>query len=212
MTAMSNRPIPAAAPAFFLADHKSLDFLNTLARPGGVATEWIGDGEAFLAWCRTAGMIDAADERTIRSTFSAGDLDQAAKEARSLREWFRSIVMSKGRLSSTTAQDATRRLNGVLREDERLQLLDAGESGGRAQLGWRAQRLWRQPKSLLAPIAESMGQLLLQEDLSLVRQCGGEDCTIIFLDRTKSHKRRWCSMAACGNRAKVAAFRARSAG
>jgi predicted RNA-binding Zn ribbon-like protein len=57
-----------------------------------------------------------------------------------------------------------------------------------------------------------MGQLLMQEDLSLVRQCGGEDCTIIFLDRTKSHRRRWCSMAACGNRAKVAAFRARSAG
>jgi predicted RNA-binding Zn ribbon-like protein len=64
---------------------------------------------------------------------------------------------------------------------------------------------------VLAPVAEEMARLLIEEDLSLVRQCGGDDCTIVFLDRTKAHKRRSCSMAACGNRAKVAAFRARAA-
>ncbi|MGO9268383.1 MAG: CGNR zinc finger domain-containing protein [Candidatus Binataceae bacterium] len=26
----------------------------------------------------------------------------------------------------------------------------------------------------------------------------------MFLDRTKAHARRWCSMAVCGNRAKAA--------
>ncbi|NEJ40784.1 CGNR zinc finger domain-containing protein, partial [Rhizobium ruizarguesonis] len=35
------------------------------------------------------------------------------------------------------------------------------------------------------------------------------DCTLFFLDTTKSHRRRWCSMALCGNRMKVAAFRSR---
>jgi predicted RNA-binding Zn ribbon-like protein len=204
MDFMSNRPIPASAPALFLGDHGALDFLNTLATPDGVATEWIGDGEAFLGWCRTAGMIDGADERAIRSAFGVGDIDQAAKEARSLREWFRGIVTAKGKLSGATTQDAEKRLNGILLDDERLQLLET-------QSGWRTQRLWRQPKAMLGPVAESIGKLLLEEDVSLVRQCGGEDCTVIFLDRTKSHKRRWCSMAACGNRAKVAAFRARAA-
>jgi predicted RNA-binding Zn ribbon-like protein len=29
-----------------------------------------------------------------------------------------------------------------------------------------------------------------------------------FFDRTKSHRRRWCSMAVCGNRHKAARFRA----
>nr|WP_254214234.1 CGNR zinc finger domain-containing protein [Burkholderia multivorans] len=33
-----------------------------------------------------------------------------------------------------------------------------------------------------------------------------------FLDRTKSHRRRWCSKALCGNRQKVAAFRRRHNG
>ena len=32
-----------------------------------------------------------------------------------------------------------------------------------------------------------------------------------FLDRTKGHARRWCSMAVCGNRAKAEAHRARTA-
>jgi predicted RNA-binding Zn ribbon-like protein len=34
----------------------------------------------------------------------------------------------------------------------------------------------------------------------------------MFYDRTKSHKRRWCSMALCGNRHKVAEFRKRRQG
>ena len=29
------------------------------------------------------------------------------------------------------------------------------------------------------------------------------ECTWIFLDETKNHSRRWCSMRDCGNRAKA---------
>jgi predicted RNA-binding Zn ribbon-like protein len=208
---MTSRPISAAVPAIHLADHPALDFVNTLARPGGVETEWIGDGDALLTWRGGSGLVGAAEERAIRNAFSARDLDQAAKEGRALRDWFRTLVTRQaGKLSPAALQDAMKRLNTILREDERLVLLDAGETGRARQPGWRTQRLWRHPRSVLAPIAESMGRLLLEEDLSLVRECGGEDCTIVFLDRTKAHKRRWCSMAACGNRAKVAAFRARA--
>jgi predicted RNA-binding Zn ribbon-like protein len=48
-----------------------------------------------------------------------------------------------------------------------------------------------------------------RENASLVKQCAGPGCTLWFLDRTKAHARRFCSAAACGNRAKVAAFRER---
>jgi predicted RNA-binding Zn ribbon-like protein len=190
-------------PAIFLADHPALDFVNTHAQPGGIATEWIGDGDSFLFWLRESSLISQADERAIRSASTHADIDQAAKDARSLRQWFRGAISEE--LTPASLQAATRRLNAILKEDERLTLLDA-EDG----LGWKIQRLWRSPKSILGPIAEQMGKLLTEEDTSLIRKCGGEDCTIVFLDRTKSHKRRWCSMAACGNRAKVAAWRARS--
>ena len=48
-------------------------------------------------------------------------------------------------------------------------------------------------------------------DFRLIRGCEGPVCTLLFLDRTKAHGRRWCSMAVCGNRAKAAAHRARRA-
>lgn len=212
---MTNRSsaVPASGAAIHLADHRALDFLNTLATPGGVATEWIGDGEDLIAWMSGAALIDAADERSIRAAFDRSELDQAAKEARALRKWFRELVTGQsGRLSSAATLDAQKRLNAVLKEDERLLLLGGEESERTKHLSWRTQRLWRRPKSVLAPVAEEMARLLIEEDLSLVRQCGGDDCTIVFLDRTKAHRRRWCSMAACGNRAKVAAFRTRAAG
>ncbi|MBD2103918.1 CGNR zinc finger domain-containing protein [Leptolyngbya sp. FACHB-261] len=39
--------------------------------------------------------------------------------------------------------------------------------------------------------------------ITLLRCCEGANCTFWFHDRTKSHARRWCSMAICGNRAKA---------
>jgi predicted RNA-binding Zn ribbon-like protein len=67
-------------------------------------------------------------------------------------------------------------------------------------------------ESLLVPVAEAVARLLAEGDFTLVRKCESTDCTLWFYDRTKSHHRRWCSMAVCGNRMKVAAFRARQRG
>jgi predicted RNA-binding Zn ribbon-like protein len=47
------------------------------------------------------------------------------------------------------------------------------------------------------------------EDFSQVKACEGPACTLLFVDHTRSHARRWCSMAICGNRAKQAAHRSR---
>jgi hypothetical protein len=41
------------------------------------------------------------------------------------------------------------------------------------------------------------------------RECGSPDCRAVFYDRSKNHSGRWCTMAECGNRAKVRAFRER---
>ena len=58
---------------------------------------------------------------------------------------------------------------------------------------------------LLVAIAESAAKLLSEGDLSLIRKCQRSACVLYFYDNSKRHGRRWCSMAACGNRAKAAA-------
>jgi predicted RNA-binding Zn ribbon-like protein len=65
-------------------------------------------------------------------------------------------------------------------------------------------------ETFLAPIAEAVADLLATGDFDLVRRCEGNACVLWFYDRTRSHRRRWCTSTGCGNRAKVAAFRARA--
>jgi predicted RNA-binding Zn ribbon-like protein len=43
------------------------------------------------------------------------------------------------------------------------------------------------------------------------RVCRDPGCASVFFDRSKNKSGKWCSMASCGNRAKVRAFRERQA-
>lgn len=63
------------------------------------------------------------------------------------------------------------------------------------------------PEQVLAPLAEATAKLIAQGDFSLVKHCEHKDCVLWFYDKTKAHKRRWCSMKVCGNRHKVMKFR-----
>ncbi len=63
-------------------------------------------------------------------------------------------------------------------------------------------------KEYLAAIAGWAIELLGAER-DRIRQCEGEGCSILFLDLSRSGRRRWCSMSGCGNRAKARAFRKR---
>jgi predicted RNA-binding Zn ribbon-like protein len=71
------------------------------------------------------------------------------------------------------------------------------------------RRRWRKPESLLAAIAEEIAQFVSSADFRYVRACPGQNCILFFLDQSRRHGRRWCSMAVCGNRAKQEAHLAR---
>ncbi|MEU0048564.1 CGNR zinc finger domain-containing protein [Streptomyces sp. NPDC006184] len=43
-----------------------------------------------------------------------------------------------------------------------------------------------------------------------IRTCSGTGCVLYFFDTSRNGTRRWCSMAACGNRAKASRHYARS--
>jgi predicted RNA-binding Zn ribbon-like protein len=42
-----------------------------------------------------------------------------------------------------------------------------------------------------------------------LKRCEGSRCALLFVDTSRSGRRRWCSMERCGNRAKAAAHRRR---
>ena len=186
--------------ACFVADHPALDFLNTAAMVDGELRDFLADDSAVLRWLERAGLSTPGAAKVCRR--HPGRLTICARE---LREAFRAgVLCRKGkRVANVTA------LNRLL-----------GGRGAFSQIDWRKGQLPRRvrlrhvgsPEDLLAPLAESMADLLVDADFALVRRCENPECVLWFYDRTKAHRRRWCSMAVCGNRMKVAAFRARQRG
>jgi len=73
---------------------------------------------------------------------------------------------------------------------------------------WRLQFIAREGglEWLLAAIARSAAELLVEGAKARVRRCANPSCRLFFYDDSRTHRRRWCSMARCGNRSKVAAF------
>ncbi len=61
----------------------------------------------------------------------------------------------------------------------------------------------KKPLGLLYPIAHSAARLLVEDCLCYIKKCSDVTCEWIFLDCSKSHRRRWCDMKSCGNRAKA---------
>jgi predicted RNA-binding Zn ribbon-like protein len=61
----------------------------------------------------------------------------------------------------------------------------------------------------LSAVAREAMALFRRTDGSVLKWCADEKCTHPFLDLSHGHRRRWCGMAGCGDRAKAAAYRAR---
>ena len=60
-------------------------------------------------------------------------------------------------------------------------------------------------------LADAAADLMAGDGMPRLRRCANHGmCVLLFLDTSRSHTRRWCSMELCGNRSKVAAHSARA--
>jgi predicted RNA-binding Zn ribbon-like protein len=177
-----NHAFPCGTPA--------LDFLGTLrARRNPVPAEKLGTPELLDDWFVESGMFDGAP--------GADDADLAA--ALELRESVYSLVEARiaGRLLDVDggAVDVLNR-----HAAEAPVVLRLGPDGTRRS-GTAAQGL--------ATVAREAVEILGGPDAALLRECGRPECTQVYLDRSRGHRREWCAMRTCGNRVKVSAYRSR---
>jgi len=79
---------------------------------------------------------------------------------------------------------------------------------------WRMEFIARESglEWLLAAIARSAAELIVEGQTAPVKRCANPECRLFFYDDSRTRQRRWCSMAVCGNRHKVAAFLQRKIG
>jgi predicted RNA-binding Zn ribbon-like protein len=115
----------------------------------------------------------------------------------SLRATFAAVVLERQYPASWVEP-----INEILRITEGHDELIAHNGGWSLQFVARESGLdW-----LLAAIARSAAELLVEGPHAPIRRCANPTCRLFFYDDSRTHRRRWCSMKLCGNRHKVAAF------
>jgi predicted RNA-binding Zn ribbon-like protein len=204
-----------------IAGNLCLDFINTLDnRPSGEPKELIENYVDLARFGEATGILipEQLHHLSERVRLMPDEADDAVRRARDLREALHeifSVLMNK----QTAPQLAMETLNADLHDaalHSRLVQLKAVQSKAPKSETLQDERLvWRfdDPASsfnaILWPIARAAADLLASSDVALVRTCSSPACQWFFLDTSKNHRRRWCDMKVCGNRAKVRKFYAK---
>jgi predicted RNA-binding Zn ribbon-like protein len=174
----------------FLGGRLWLDFLNSAPATMG---ELIARPEDLARWAKAAGI-----DRAGRPAFTKGDVEAAHALRAALGGIYHAL--SKGAPSPARA---IAEVNRHLAAAPRLRRV---ESANGALLVSETV-----DGDLFGRIASDLADFIPTFEPHRLRACGGEDCSLVFYDTARNATRRWCSMAACGNRHKVARHRARDA-
>ena len=180
----------------FIGDHLAINFINTFRIEQGEPFDVFQTDEDVRDWMvRLDVPVHLGMESWPRGTL--------LRKARQLRE----IALKAVQAKKAEKRPSLNALNSFLEHSTSYPQV---VTLARGKIEVKKNYSGRGAEGFLAPIAESVADLLANGDFELVRSCEGEECVLWFYDRTKAHRRRWCSSTVCGNRAKVAAFRARS--
>lgn len=182
--------------ALFLADNLALDFINSEYGMGEQHQDHLADDHSVMSWLQQAGLLPEGKLPPPPSGLLT--------LARQLRACARTVVHAAMQGAETDLQV----INQILETGRPIKELTWDKQAKALRITTR--RRDHSPASLLEPVADALATLVTHDKFEYVRQCEAHDCVLLFHDLTKSHRRRWCSMATCGNRMKVAAFRSRN--
>ncbi|MEA2278426.1 MAG: hypothetical protein QOC78_3386 [Solirubrobacteraceae bacterium] len=190
---------------YWLGGRPALDLVNTLRERWRRQVETLVSPDDLALWLVRADLL--AEPRTVA--------DALLHEARELREAIdvgvRAVVAHE-----PVPPDAVALIDRWLIHAGTRPRLAIGPAGrpmlGRAPLvvGDGSASDPDAPRRALGVIALDAARMLgTTDEAARVRICASETCSARFYDRSPAARRRWCSMAACGNEAKARRHRAR---
>lgn len=180
-----------------------LDFVNTLDdRYTNEPKELLKTYIDLARFGEDTGILRAreVDQLFTRSQTSPEEAQRALAAAIELREVMYAVLWAIVN-KKTAPRSALMTLNQFVQEAaQHAQLV---ETNGRFEWKFEEALSFDAP---LWPIARSAADLLASDQLAFVRPCAARTCLWLFLDTSKNHRRRWCDMTKCGNRAKFQRF------
>jgi predicted RNA-binding Zn ribbon-like protein len=168
----------------------ALDLVNTRPCTPDGPVDLIATAEGLRTWLGLqADRLDGA--------LTDGDLAAALDAVHEVRE-HAAAAIDQARRGLRPPEDALRGLNRAQRAAPAVRAL-----------AWDGAAVTAVPRRegppgvrLAAVLAEAVAELLTDPAVTTVRECAADDCVMLFLPAHP--RRRWCSAARCGNRARVA--------
>lgn len=189
-----------------IGNRLAVDFANTIyapRMPGGALGSW----EDLVDFLEVTGAV--AGEEAVRLRGLGARHPGRTAGAFALALELRSTI--RAMLAAIEAREPMR--NAWVEAVNRVLARGAGhEALVPADRGWRLRfvRTGDAPLGALVPVARSAAALVAEGPDAPVRTCGNPPCVLHFYDDSRTGQRRWCSMAVCGNRMKVAAHARRA--
>jgi predicted RNA-binding Zn ribbon-like protein len=175
-----------------------LDFANTIAWRGSEPQESLHSFAELLEWCVSNGAAGDIDRLRGWASKHRAQAIAVFQDALALRETIYRICFATAESRAPAARDIEE-VNVALQRAPTRRVLT--HSGG--AFGWRLEASGHSAAVLLTPVLWSLGDLLVSSNATRLRYCSNEKCRWLFLDDSRNGSRRWCSMQACGNRAKA---------
>ena len=178
-----------------------LDYVNTVDwHSSDHPVEYLREYEDFVQWAHYGGLLTREQATHLRAVAAAAPEQsrQTLDTARALREalyrLFRAATMQ-----AAAAQTDLDLFNTELGKALTHACLLPTAPG----FVWGWQEATERLDAPLWPVLRAAADLLAGPQLARVRQCADGNCGWFFLDTSKNHSRRWCSMEGCGSRAKA---------
>jgi predicted RNA-binding Zn ribbon-like protein len=172
-----------------------IDFANTAVSSGGPLESW----DDFQLFISESSRRSEADWRVANGY--GGGTEEAFALALRLRGAIGGLLAALAEGQQVPA-DHIDVINEVLALRRGAERLDHHEHGW--HLHFAADEVGA--AAALVPIARSAAELLAEGAAAPVRRCADPRCGLMFYDTSRTRRRRWCRMSACGNRSKVARY------
>ncbi len=177
----------------FVGGNLALDFVNTVGNRLSERRDYFQNGADVVRWARLAGLIAKASDLTIAP---------AHLQALVTTREYLYVLFRKLESGHTLSDHDLGQLNHLLAEVLTRRKLTV-RSG---HIGWEWNGSRSDLSQILGPVLSSAAELVVSGAAGNLRQCEDPECGWLFVDCSQAHRRRWCSMADCGNRAKARRF------
>jgi predicted RNA-binding Zn ribbon-like protein len=200
-------PVPRSHHAHEVDIEDTFDFLNTDDLENGFPLERLPTLDDALSWFVERGVIHGEGADRLGHAADA-DPDTARRELariHAVRGALREVAnaLADHRPPSQGALDT---VNRALHARQVIELVPSDD----ACIAVDHRHVGDPVDDALARLADPIVLILTSGHPDRIRQCEGDTCFWLFYDTSKTHRRRWCDMSTCGNRAKAARHRARS--